>query len=132
MTAVFQLCGQLSSLEGPNGRLTPARPDADLLMIRESARIFVVGSVNIDHIYRCPSLPVEGGCVVAPQYTMELGGKGLNQAWALFQSKATDVRFHGNVGRDGQWVLEQLRSLGFPAENIRLHDSKVAMCGVRS
>lgn len=98
-------------------------------MIQESARIFVVGSVNIDHVYRCPRLPVEGACVVAPQYTMELGGKGLNQAWALFQSRAANVRFHGNVGRDGQWILEQLRSLGFPTEDIRLHESKVAVRG---
>lgn len=47
-------------------------------------RIFVIGSINIDHIYEVPRLPVEGECIVATSYRREIGGKGLNQAYAIF------------------------------------------------
>jgi sugar/nucleoside kinase (ribokinase family) len=47
--------------------------------------VHVIGSVNIDHLYDCAELSSEGKCILANEYDMQIGGKGLNQAYALFQ-----------------------------------------------
>jgi len=53
--------------------------------VSERSKVYVAGSINIDHMYRCPVLPRAGACVPAPSYIRQIGGKGLNQAYALFQ-----------------------------------------------
>ena len=47
--------------------------------------VHIIGSVNIDHLYDCAHLTSEGKCVIAEDYDKQIGGKGLNQAYALFQ-----------------------------------------------
>lgn len=43
---------------------------------------------------------------------------GLNQAFALFMAGVKNVRYHGIVGGDGEWMIDELKKLGFPSENI--------------
>jgi hypothetical protein len=44
--------------------------------------------------------------------------KGLNQAFSLFRAGLRNVRYHGIVGGDGAWMVDELRTLGFPSEHI--------------
>lgn len=62
--------------------------------------IFNLGSINIDHFYRVPHLPVPGETLAATGYDKGLGGKGANQsvAAALAGSKVVHI---GMVGPDG-------------------------------
>lgn len=59
-------------------------PSSALEKVTSSSKIFAIGSINIDHIYECPKMPSVGFCTVCPNYRREIGGKGLNQAFALF------------------------------------------------
>lgn len=63
--------------------------------------VHVIGSVNIDHLYDCAQLSSEGKCVIADDYDKQIGGKGLNQAYALFQVRyflSTKIQQHWPSG----------------------------------
>ena len=46
-----------------------------------SSSVVVVGSFNVDHVWRCESLPAPGA-TIAGRYSTGPGGKGFNQAGA--------------------------------------------------
>jgi len=46
-----------------------------------SSSVVVVGSFNVDHVWRCESLPAPGA-TIAGRYSTGPGGKGFNQAVA--------------------------------------------------
>lgn len=107
---------------------------------RKNPAIHVIGSINIDHLYDCSLLTTEGKCVIADGYDKQIGGKGLNQAFALFQVKSIlfrqpfsnflkagvkDIKFHGVIGKDGIWIRDELENLGFPTDGIKVHGELV-------
>jgi ribokinase len=52
-----------------------------------SARVAVVGSFNVDHVWRCDALPA-AGATIAGRYASGAGGKGFNQAMAAARAGA--------------------------------------------
>ena len=62
--------------------------------------IVVFGSINVDLVFRLPSLPSAGETVLGEEYFTAAGGKGANQAVAAARDGAT-VRMVGAVGDDG-------------------------------
>ncbi|MEG0186706.1 MAG: ribokinase, partial [Stenotrophomonas sp.] len=52
-----------------------------------SSNVVVVGSFNVDHVWRCESLPAPGA-TIAGRYSTGPGGKGFNQAVAACRAGA--------------------------------------------
>lgn len=63
-------------------------------------RITVVGSINIDLVFRTPRMPQVGETITGDEFRQIPGGKGANQAVAAARQGA-DVAFVGCVGDDG-------------------------------
>ncbi|WP_423708940.1 ribokinase [Undibacterium sp. WLX3042] len=63
-------------------------------------RITVVGSVNMDLVFRTPRMPAVGETLLGHEFRQIPGGKGANQAVAAARQGA-DVSFIGAVGDDG-------------------------------
>lgn len=72
-----------------------------------ATRVCVVGSANLDTIYRVGALPRPGETVPAESVRLSPGGKGANQAVAAARGGAR-VRFVGAVGDDA--AAQQLRA----------------------
>ena len=66
---------------------------------RESPRIAVLGSINMDLIVRCAELPAVGQTVLAESSSEFCGGKGANQAVAS-ATAGGNVAMIGAVGGD--------------------------------
>jgi len=67
--------------------------------------VVVVGSFNVDHVWRCEQLPA-AGATLAGQYHSGPGGKGFNQAVAARRAGA-DTRFLCALGEDAGGALAQ-------------------------
>ena len=67
-------------------------------------RVTVVGSFNVDHVWRCAELPVPGQ-TLGGEYSTGPGGKGFNQATAAARAGA-DTAFVCALGEDvgAQWA----------------------------
>ncbi|MCR8713612.1 ribokinase [Stenotrophomonas indicatrix] len=63
-----------------------------------SSSVVVVGSFNVDHVWRCESLPAPGA-TIAGRYSTGPGGKGFNQAVAACRAGA-DTSFLCALGDD--------------------------------
>ncbi len=76
-------------------------------------RITVVGSVNMDLVFRTPRMPAVGETLSGHEFRQIPGGKGANQAVAAARQGA-DVAFIGRVGDDvfGQYSLRCLADDG--------------------
>ncbi len=70
------------------------------------SRVVVVGSFNVDHVWRCDTLPV-AGATIAGRYASGPGGKGFNQAIAAVRAGA-DTTFVCALGDDagGRWARD--------------------------
>jgi ribokinase len=64
-----------------------------------SAPVVVVGSANVDLVWKGPRLPSPGETVTDGTFVQVMGGKGANQA-AAAAALGADVRFVGCVGDD--------------------------------
>jgi ribokinase len=64
-----------------------------------SSRITVVGSMNVDLVFRTPRMPVVGETITGDEFRQVPGGKGANQAVAAAR-QGGDVAFVGCVGDD--------------------------------
>jgi ribokinase len=53
----------------------------------DSAHVVVIGSFNVDHVWRCEALP-SAGATLSGEYSSGPGGKGFNQAIAAARSGA--------------------------------------------
>lgn len=84
-------------------------------------RIFVFGSLNIDHTYHVPHMLRTGETLSSTRYTKNVGGKGFNQAVALSRAGA-DVCFAGAIGQDGMFLTDYLRDSGVDTSCVRLID----------
>src|SRR2546427_4702635 len=63
-----------------------------------SSSVVVVGSFNVDHVWRCESLPAPGA-TIAGRYSTGPGGKGFNQAVAACRAGA-ETHFECALGDD--------------------------------
>ena len=80
------------------------------------SQVIVVGSFNVDHVWRCVELPAVGA-TIAGQYSTGPGGKGFNQAVAAARAGA-QTAFVCALGDDaGGALARQLAA----AEGIDLH-----------
>jgi ribokinase len=68
--------------------------------IKMKPSITVVGSVNMDLVFRTPRMPALGETLLGHEFRQIPGGKGANQAVAAARQGA-DVTFIGAVGADG-------------------------------
>jgi ribokinase len=83
--------------------------------------IFNLGSVNIDHFYGVPHLPVPGETLSASSHKLGLGGKGVNQSVAA--AKAGVSVYHiGAIGENEAWVRERILSYGIQCEHVHSLD----------
>lgn len=73
--------------------------------------IWNLGSVNIDHVYRLPHLPLPGETLAAHSYSVGLGGKGANQSIAASRAGA-QTHHIGAIGSSDDWVLRRLQEAG--------------------
>ncbi|CAN7276044.1 ribokinase [Paenibacillus sp. LjRoot153] len=82
-------------------------------MQKKTAKIIVVGSINIDLVVKSEHIPVAGETVTGQEFVMIPGGKGANQAVAAARLGA-QVEMVGCVGGDpfGKQMLEQLTNEG--------------------
>jgi len=65
--------------------------------------VIVVGSFNVDHVWRCTELPAVGA-TIAGQYSTGPGGKGFNQAVAAARAGAS-IAFVCALGEDAGGTL---------------------------
>ncbi len=79
------------------------------------------GSINIDHVYRVPTLPEPGETLASRSYEKFLGGKGINQSIAIAKSGG-EVLHLGSVGQDGDWALNEIKRLGVDTTQILMKD----------
>lgn len=82
-------------------------------------RVIVVGSLNVDRLWRVPRLPVAGETLQSTGTRVEFGGKGANQAIAAARHGAA-VAMVGAVGADadGAAYLAHLRAEGVDVSNL--------------
>lgn len=83
--------------------------------------ILNLGSINIDHVYQLPHLPVPGETLASSALTTGLGGKGANQSIAAAKAGA-DIWHLGAVGPDGGWCTDRLSREGVRTEFVATLD----------
>jgi ribokinase len=86
-----------------------------------SARICVVGSVNVDLTFRTTRLPRPGETLVGQAFQREFGGKGANQA-VMAARLGAQVALVARVGDDvfGRDSLRHLRECGLDTTYLKL------------
>ena len=82
--------------------------------------VSVFGSINMDLVVRCQSLPQAGQTVAASSFSEICGGKGANQAVAAAKAGGA-VRMIGRVGSDSfsQRLVTNLRNHGVCCKGVR-------------
>ncbi|WP_147652221.1 ribokinase [Vulcaniibacterium gelatinicum] len=83
------------------------------------ASVTVVGSFNVDHVWRCARLPRPGE-TLGGRYLSGPGGKGFNQAMASARAGAA-TRFVCALGEDAGGQLARALAA---AEGIELHETR--------
>lgn len=85
-----------------------------------SARICIIGSINVDLVVSAERLPSPGETVLGGRFSTHDGGKGANQAVAAARAGA-EVTMIGAVGRDeyGERALNALRDEGIDVSRVR-------------
>ena len=83
------------------------------MVAAQKIMITILGSINVDIVFRMSHLPAPGETVLCPRYETVAGGKGANQALAAARAGG-DVAFVGSVGRDGfaEIALKDLKAAG--------------------
>jgi ribokinase len=86
-------------------------------------RVHVLGSVNLDRVFRVETLPRAGETVLATTSSSGPGGKGANQAKAAARFGA-ETLFHGAVGADGpgEALRRSLAEAGVGVEGLEIRD----------
>ena len=79
------------------------------------------GSLNIDLVYQVEHIARPGETIASSTHQVFAGGKGANQSAAL--ARAGALVFHaGQVGPEGQWLVDKLAGLGVDVQHIRVGD----------
>ncbi len=79
------------------------------------------GSLNIDLVYQVEHIARPGETIASSSHQVFAGGKGANQSAALARAGAR-VFHAGQVGPDGQWLVDKLAGLGVDVQHIRVGD----------
>lgn len=75
------------------------------------------GSLNIDHVYGVDHFVAPGETLSSARYSVNAGGKGLNQSVAL--SRAGVKTAHaGMIGKEGLFLKETLEAAGVDTEHV--------------
>ncbi|MFN2557011.1 MAG: ribokinase [Nitriliruptorales bacterium] len=90
---------------------------------RNSGRVIVVGSVNVDFVITADRLPSPGETATGGTFSRHWGGKGANQAVAAARYGA-EVLLVGAVGEDdlGEASMSALESAGVSTRHTERHD----------
>jgi ribokinase len=82
-------------------------------------RIAIVGSVNMDLVFRTPRMPLPGETLIGHQFLQVPGGKGANQAVASSRMGG-EVSLIARVGADalGQQLLRELVADGIDTRHV--------------
>ncbi len=86
-------------------------------------KVINYGSVNIDYVYRVPHISLPGETIGSKSFEVFTGGKGANQSVALARAGAK-VAHAGKVGKDSEWLLTKLDSLGMDTSFIAVGGGK--------
>lgn len=83
--------------------------------------ITVAGSSNIEMMIKVPHLPLQGETVLGSEFTLNPGGKGVNQAVAAARLGG-DVTFIGKIGNDmfGEQALKVMKEEGIHSEYVAI------------
>ena len=79
------------------------------------------GSLNIDLVYQVEHIARPGETISSSAHQVFAGGKGANQSAALARAGAR-VFHAGQVGPEGQWLVDKLAELGVDVQHIRVGD----------
>jgi len=84
------------------------------------ATVVIVGSANVDQVFRVAAIPAPGETVLSHGFSIALGGKGQNQAVAAARAGAVTA-FIGALGDDafGSSIREGLAADGIGSEGVR-------------
>ncbi|MBJ7618964.1 ribokinase [Weissella confusa] len=87
-------------------------------------KVVVIGSLNLDIIQNIKRLPLQGETLRIDERSMNLGGKGANQAVAAARQGA-EVSFIGAIGKDeaGQQFKSLLEDEGINVSGLREKDT---------
>ena len=96
-----------------------------------AANVLVVGSVNVDMVFRVPRLPAPGETVIGGTFTQGPGGKGANAAAAAARLGA-ETRFVGLVGHDflGHHALRDLEESGVDTTLVSERATHTGVAGI--
>jgi ribokinase len=88
------------------------------------ASVVIVGSANVDQVFRVRAIPAPGETVLSHGFSIALGGKGQNQAVAAARAGA-QTAFIGALGDDafGSSIRDGLAADGVGAEGVRTADA---------
>lgn len=88
------------------------------------ARVWVVGSLNVDRAWRVDRHPSVGETILGDVLAPAAGGKGLNQAVAAARMGA-EVALVGCVGADegGRWLVARASDEGIDVSKVATHGS---------
>lgn len=95
-------------------------------------KIAVVGSINMDLIFKTPRMPLAGETLMGHSFHQAHGGKGANQAVAAARAGGA-VDFIACVGDDanGQSCLQALAQDGIGLQHVRVcHDCATGVAGI--
>jgi ribokinase len=84
-------------------------------------KTLVFGSLNIDISFRLDHIVRPGETEASISREQGAGGKGENQAAALAKA-GLEVYMAGRIGRDGEFLLELLKSCGVHTDYVRLDE----------
>jgi ribokinase len=89
--------------------------------MQQSAKVVVVGSINMDLVIRSPRIPLPGETILGRDFKTLPGGKGANQAVAASRLGA-QVEMIGCVGDDGfgRELLSILQKEGIGTQHVPL------------
>lgn len=85
----------------------------------KTMRILNFGSLNIDYVYQVDHMVKRGETLSSGGRAVFTGGKGLNQSIALARA-GLPVWHAGNVGRDGDLLLKELKDSGVDTSLVRV------------
>src|SRR5687767_9285039 len=92
-----------------------------------SGPIVVIGSINMDLVFRTDRMPRPGETVIGSKFVTIPGGKGANQAVAAARLAPPGLAVHmvGRVGRDdfGSRLLDGLARNGVDTKHVGVTDS---------
>ncbi|KAF5314726.1 hypothetical protein D9611_007278 [Ephemerocybe angulata] len=82
-----------------------------------SSKCVVRGSINHDEYFFVDEITKPGETKSSKRHASRVGGKGANQAVAIARAGG-EVEFYGTVGKDGDWIVEEMKGHGIDVAGI--------------